>query len=332
MKKITFFVIFLAFNSFLFATIWTVDKNPNNNANFTEIIDAIDAAIAGDTIYVAGHNNNYGSITLTKQVHLVGPGYFLDENPETNAWQVSAKLSSVTFNTGAEGSTITGFELPSYYIAVNCNDVTIKRNKIDYNSSINFALFVAQDLNGISIIQNYIKFTGNSSGAISVGSNTNCLILNNYIYSSLNYYAIKLLNNSSAQIFNNIIYGKVSIYNTVFYNNILRAGVFTSSSSDVSNNISDENQFGTGNNNQSNVDMTTVFLMEGSTDGMWQLKDGSPAIGAGFDGEDCGMFGGPAPYVLSGQPPIPAIYYINVPGTGNNVQGLPVTIKVKSHN
>ena len=39
--------------------------------------------------------------------------------------------------------------------------------------------------------------------------------------------------------------------------------------------------------------ITTVFISSESTDGQYQLKNGSPAKGAGLDGVDCGMFGGP---------------------------------------
>ena len=52
--------------------------------------------------------------------------------------------------------------------------------------------------------------------------------------------------------------------------------------------------------------MTTVFKYTGSTDGRYKLKAGSPAIGYGVGGVDCGIYGGPEPYVLSGMPTVPA--------------------------
>ncbi len=93
-------------------------------------------------------------------------------------------------------------------------------------------------------------------------------------------------------------------------------------------------QFGIENGNQSNVDMTTVFVGEegNSTDGQYQLKQGSPAIGAGYDGEDCGAFGGATPYILSGLPAIPAIYFFISPAVGSSATGLSVQIKAKAHN
>lgn len=100
---------------------------------------------------------------------------------------------------------------------------------------------------------------------------------------------------------------------------------------DAYNNIGDANQFPSGNGNQNNVNMSTVFVGTGSTDGQWQLKSGSPAIGAGRNGEDIGMFGGPEPYVPSGLPPIPAVYSIEMPGVTAANQTIPVTVKTKSH-
>jgi hypothetical protein len=67
-----------------------------------------------------------------------------------------------------------------------------------------------------------------------------------------------------------------------------------------------------------------------STDGQWQLKANSPALGAGENGVDCGMFGGSTPYILSGMPNIPAIYYLNTPMVPSDV--IDVAIKAKSHN
>ncbi len=75
--------------------------------------------------------------------------------------------------------------------------------------------------------------------------------------------------------------------------------------------------------------MSAVFTQTGSTDGKYQLKAGSPAIGYAYGGGDCGPFGGASPYVLSGMPNIPAIYELLVPGAGGS--NLNITIKAKSH-
>ena len=115
-------------------------------------------------------------------------------------------------------------------------------------------------------------------------------------------------------------------------NNILREGSLSASNSLVQNNIGNSTQFDTLNSNQQNVDMSTVFVSTGSSDGIWQLAVDSPALGAGLDGVDCGMFGDQNPYVLSGLPPLPAIYFFSAPSTGSSSAGLQVRIKGESHN
>jgi hypothetical protein len=109
--------------------------------------------------------------------------------------------------------------------------------------------------------------------------------------------------------------GQIYIFDGYVQNNIFRGEVFVYGSNNiVSNNVTDNGQ---------------VFVGTGSTDGQWQLKPGSPAIGAGVGGVDCGMFGGDSPYVLSGIPSIPTIYFFNAPLEGGNQ--LPVQIKIKSN-
>ena len=65
------------------AAIITVDKNAGNNADFTSLQTAHNAAASGDTLYVAGSSQGYSRLTLSKKLFVFGPGYFLTENPDT---------------------------------------------------------------------------------------------------------------------------------------------------------------------------------------------------------------------------------------------------------
>jgi hypothetical protein len=117
-------------------------------------------------------------------------------------------------------------------------------------------------------------------------------------------------------------------------------GTFEGSGNLSANNIAGGTQFGNTNGNQQNVDMATVFVGSGagiSTDGAWKLKAGSPAIGAGYGSTpgtpiDCGIYGGGFPYVLSGIPPIPSIYFFENQPVGSNTDPIDVSIKAKSNN
>ena len=186
------------------------------------------------------------------------------------------------------------------------------------------------------VLQNFIVNERNDSHAIQMqGNNSNILISNNYIFrSNAQTSAISSATTSSLEISQNVIRGNIDIHNSNLTNNILREGNFTGDNNVVLNNIGNADQFSAGNGNQASVDMNTVFVGAGtgSTDAQWQLAAGSPASGTGLNGADIGMFGGASPYVLSGIPPIPAIYFFAAPPVASGSSGTPVQLKIKSNN
>ena len=303
------------------ADVWRVDNNPNNVADFRTLQEAHDAASAGDTLYVAGSSTQYGDLTLTKTLTLIGPGYFLDENPNTQASPFEAVLNTVNFDAGSEESTLMGCVVRRG-VSINASSVTIKRSRFSGNLALG---------NGASnsvITQNYVLDELRQSAAQDV------LIVNNYL--GIRGIDFNSTSGGSAQIINNVIAGRLDIRNSIVQNNILTsesASVSQRATNTFAHNISAGAQFGTANGNQANVDMATVFVGPdgNSTDGQWQLADGSPATGAGFQGGDVGMFGGNTPYVLSGIPPIPTIYSFSAAGSGSSDTGLRVQIQVKSN-
>lgn len=330
-----------------YANILRVDNNVANGAPYTTIAAAVTAAASGDTIHVAGSGVNYGAATINKKVILIGPGYLLGENPQTQAGKSPAKIGGIIlFTTGSDGSFIMGFQFEGnqyLHLGGGVSGIVIKRN---YFRSGTYGILMnttSASLNTIMVQQNYFN---NEPWTYSfTPQNSNIYLINNFIGGYI--YG---LNNSYLIIKNNVIrvntttafYGSPS--NSTIENNII---IYTSSSTgtglgvsnSVQNNICDEIHFGTANGNQASVDMTTVFVADPnaalpagiSTDGRYKLKAGSPAIAAGFAGEDCGMFGGTDPYVLSGVPPVPAIYELIAPTSGTQSGGLNVTIKAKTN-
>ena len=283
---------------------------------------AHDGAVAGDTLYVTGSGTEYGTLTLTKTLYIFGPGYVLSENLDNQAMPISAKTGAIVFSTDSEGSLISGLFV-GYSVNINVNNVTILRNYINHDLTFN------PDVSNCIIIQNYLNYP------ISTGGNClNLIISNNIISAYINNNAgISMNSTSSADIQYNVIRGSVDINNSTFFNNIITDNNnFSFTDCDVRSNISEGAQVGTANGNQSNVDMSTVFAgtETGSTDSQWQLAEGSPAIGAGTDDTDIGMFGGSVPYVLSGIPNIPRIYFFTAPSVGTEESGLNVHLKAKS--
>lgn len=307
-----------------FARIWRVDNNSGNPADFRTLQAAHDGAASGDTLYFTGSPNGYGSLNCSKKLYMFGPGYFLGENPNTQASTLTATLSTTNFYSGSAGSVISGFRFVNAVITVSDSNITIKRN-----ISALMEICIHPNMSRVVIKQNYY-----TDQRISVQGNcANILIANNYLQKSEIVVASDI--GSSIILSHNVIRGGgLEINNATCNHNILIAGTLSGSGNYGSYNIGSSTQFQSfnGTGNQANVDSSSVFVLTGSTDGRWQLKSGSPAIGAGDGGEDIGMFGGDDPYVLSGLPAIPAIYYLKASGAGSTTSGLPVRLKAKSHN
>jgi len=272
----------------------------------------------GDTAYFESSIHSYGNVTFTKKLIIIGPGYFLGENDSTQADLKPASLNELVFEVGSDGSIIKGMTVTSWttigggysYVA----NITIEKCNLG-----SLAIY-----NGVGhvIIRNYIE-------SVNIQGAGNVLFANNYVNRAGSSPGFSMYQNASATIMNNVFLGKIGICNAIFRNNINLLntnypGDFTNYNSKVENNIGASTQFGDLNGNQQNVDMSTVFLLTGSRDGMYRLKPGSPAIGAGVGGTDCGMFGGNYPYVLSGMVAGPSVWYMNL-------NGPEVTVKAKSH-
>jgi hypothetical protein len=312
------------------AKIYRINGNANAGADYTTIQAAHNAATAGDTLYIEGYSN-YAGFTASKKLTYIGPGYFLGENPETQASAVPAKITgAIVLNSGAAGSVLTGI-YSTYSLQIKANNIVVKRSLLEYQSV--YSVQIGDSVSNIILKQNYI----NSSAAVEIKVNChNIYISNCYIGSSA--WAVCITSSSLISdciVDHCVLAGGVGAYNSLFTNNIYQVGSATLSQCNYMNNIANSTQFGTLNGNKQNIDMNTVFVGStgNSTDGQWQLKAGSPAIGVDGEGGDCGMFGGTAPYVLSGVPAeLPVIYYFYNSGEGTNLSGLPVRVKAKVRN
>ncbi len=322
MKKI--FLIFFVFSFFScafitssFAGKWRVN-NTGISAHFTTAQQAAGSSSVqtGDTLYFESSMNSYGNMELTKRLILIGPGYFLGQNPETQANIAQAKIENLTFSLGSKGSIMTGMTVNSW-TTIQDTAITMTRNNLGSTNVFN------PSINNV-ITQNYIHSLNLS------GSQGNTIANNIFVKSNACWdgNCLYMGSNSSAEIRNNIFKGCQSIQNAVYENNIATGtaansnNTFTSTNSTIYNNIGASTQYGSSDGNQENIDMTTVFVNTVSPDGMYQLLPGSPAIGAGVGGVDCGIFSGPDPYILSGMPDLPSIWYIDIIGSEVTVKAV----------
>lgn len=303
-----------------------VNNNAGADADYTTLQAANDAASNGDTIYVEGSVTNYDGADISRKLIIIGPGYFLTDNDSTQAYGQEVHFTgNLSFNNGSAGSTITGCKTD--LISLNTSDISVIRCHIGTLAQ------AAATVNNILILQNYVNYIGLQTNKI-----TNSIIANNII----TYGVFCSSSSGPLQIVNNIVTGSstsfvISAYNAGISNNIItqpNVGIGVNTGNAIYNNLlaaSGTNADG----NQYNVSMANVFAdfngsLKYSLDAKWKLRTGSPALGAGVSGVDCGVFGGATPYVLSGVPKLPHIYEATIPGTAYSDKGLACTIKVKS--
>jgi hypothetical protein len=296
--------------------IWTVD-NTGKVANYSNILLAIATAGNGDTLLVGGGGASYGGFTLSKNLCIVGTGYFLTENPNTVENKGPVLLGAVTLSTGSDGSMLVGLQL-SASLVISSSNTVVKRCYMTNNG-----LTITGNNNLVK--QCYLSPTANNSIA-----GTNNVVRNSYIAYETYTGALYFTCGPNNIIENNVFNMSISITSSSFGNNIMPNGTATFTSCNPYNNIGNALQFGTSNGNQSYVNMTSVFVSSGTTDGKWQLASSSPAKSAGLGGVDCGMFGGNDPYVLSGLPEVPVITSIVVPSRASLTNGLNIQLNVQS--
>jgi len=338
MKNYTFLFLFsLLFSLDLDAAVYRVN-NTGADADYTDIQAAHDAASPGDTLYVEASPTSYGTLTISKKIHIFGTGFFLGENLNLQANVVPSKIDYIYLASGCDESTVQGMAI-IFHILTSGNpsfaDVIISRNYINGGIYLNSTALIED----IFVLGNYIRGSYNTYYSIrTLGtSNKNLVVLNNiFDYGSV-YSYISFHGQTSAIFTNNIfLNSSVSAVNSDFQNNVfLTSSVTNLNQNTFSYNVATGTQIPAGSNNQQNVNNASIFVgypTQGSytTDNRFELLMGSPAEGAGNGGVDCGVFGGTQPYILSGIPPIPTIYKFESPNvvTGN----FNITVSTRSNN
>lgn len=347
MKKIIYSTVFIFFVSlYSNATVWRVNNNTTADADFTQLSTAFASAsvMNGDTLYVEPSSSLYNNASLNKQLVIIGNGFRLDTagsangNPGLQENVNFSQMSWIRFQSGSTNSVVIGMTLTTIYFDDATNDITIERCNIG-SGSIRF-------WSGGGSVQNISvrKCLFGWGGGQGIFNSSNITVTNLTIENCI-FYGIPQINPNLAST--NIIFRNntadyfqgtgVYVANNIFITNSLS----TFNSCIIRNNIFVRNQpatpslaigpLSTNGNNLVGQTLTSLIVNTGSDDGRFQLAAGSPAIGGGVDiggvKPDCGAFGGPDPYVLSGIPNIPTIYSLEFPN-GNSVPSGTSTILI----
>ena len=350
-QVLTFLLLFFS-TSITNAAILTVDKAPHAG-QYSSIQEAHDAAISGDTIHVFPSTSAYEeAITVTKTIHFMGSGF----SKSNDNLKPTLLTGTMIFSDGSDGSTLESFgRVGGLYVTIDANHITIKRNLLN-------RITIKENHSGTCIIQNYIS-ENSQNYLIYVHNNNDVFVANNIIW---NLYQ-KRIHSTSCSCYqyyggNGIFASHNSITVTLFYNifniltkynssnnfysggyaisassanidianNIFLGGKISASTSYLYYNMCEVTQLPDQNGNIRNVNMATVFINHSSAD--FHLAENSPAINAGRNGVDMGIYGGSTPFVDNGIPSAPAIIQIEADHVASKTHGLDVTIKAKSTN
>ena len=279
---------------------------------------AHDAAASGDIIYLEPSSLSYGELNCAKPLTIIGNGYLhAERTPLLAADPRPSLVSQVYFRLGSAGSRITGVTVTGLLL-VNATNVVVERNRVG-GSGLNIGAdnFItgANAVITSGIIRQNLVETDLSFRIQGTTTISNILVDNNIILNNITGGNSTSLN--GVLLSNNVVGNKVGtngggidVDNCVLKNNIVTraAAVVTPRSNAFSNNLGTGTQFGTASGNQQNVALSTIFGSATGTETQFEIAVGGPADNTGESGTDCGAFGGGRPYVLSGQPNVPAIF------------------------
>ena len=325
-KKVAMAMLLLAMANVCAARQWYVNNYMGIKADFASIDAAMasEEVVEGDTIYI-GAGCVLGSQTISKKVTVIGTGWGYSDSPAT----VAKINGDVTIT--AQGTEVVGL-YASGKCNVNANNITVQRCRF---SSI--GTNVSKIISSVRIFSCY---TGHIRAA-DMNRNGQGWEIKNNIINSDNQYSLAYLYNAAIE--NNIIRNTntstTSNYGVLFYDcqyGIVKNNVLISISRNSNNsfygcsNVTIEHNvmsmstgFSDTNIMLGSTELSNIFNCTGSADSgeYYSLCEGSPAIGAGEGGNDCGVMAGAYKFVPYGRPDhIPVIKQLLVPDSPTNDQ------------
>ncbi len=300
-----------------------------SGTDYSDLQTAHDSSSVGDTLLLfPGNWTGY----FSKRLVVLGAGYFITgsgSNP--NLQNITGAISAQIFlYAGCDSSIFRGIDGIGIY-PLSDNIVS----KIIINRCNGVVGFNNKTSDSWQITQCYLN---NLSYNYSGGKATN-LVVNNCYIAYLNF-ANMVASGLTGQFNNNIFAGYTNFSSGSFMlrNNIfIDANIGNDNHCVYQNNVSNAANIPTGNGDILSATTASIFVgypnqSTYSNDGRYVLKAGSPAIGAGLGGVDCGMFGSSNPYKLSGMPPIPAFYKLTAPSNVTSGNPYTITFSVQSNN
>ena len=372
MKKLILLAAAVTFAFAANAKVWRINYDENANADFKTLTAACASGKVADTdtLYCeAGYHNGSedDNVINRKGMKVFGPGWGFESNYGNTSTIADARFGA-NIRISANNVLVSGISSNAGFTAGGSviRNITIDRCKADHVS-----LTGKDTLNGVTIKNCYLKrvyFDNIPQELKNVYIVNNILAQGND--GSYNESIIMYTDYYTHSLHKEVISNVHIMRNTIVYNHRYNGGfpvsVFNSTIQDnIIINLKDPSKVINFEMDRGNIIRKNVLSMDGTaignadivsnfpdnyfieateagtftctqstyrTEQYFQLKDGSPAKNAAYDGGDCGAFGGSTPYSICGRPQgIPYITDVEVPAQPTNNQ-LTVTFKVANQN
>ncbi len=315
---------------------WHVNNKQGIPAHFSDINAAMASAdvVDGDTLYI-GNGAVLGAQTINKAVTVIGTGWNFIDSPITRA------VINGDITISANGAKVQGLYINGG-IKPDANNIVIERCRF------NGILENSKQINVLKLYSNYIigNITGSRrSGYYEYGYDDVSRIYNKNWEIAGNIITGEIITLNMATIANNVLVSNISNilrrnHYTLVANNIIICTADKNAVQNINyNSIFKNNVLSTSNEFDGNItlgsnDLALVFKCSGSVESgeYYSLKEGSPAIGAGENGIDCGVMAGVYKFAPFGRPRnIPVLKKASVPvmPTDGKVK---VSFKIENNN
>lgn len=312
MKVFIFTFVAILAAGFLAATTFTLDNNISPVGDHTTWISAYNAASDGDTIYIYPSPIDYGpgwnEGGLGKRLTVIGGG-FNPANPDLNTSRINLYVNQE----GGAGSIFSGLHIYSAVtsshqaIYVNCRfdgSVALQASGSELKNCwcgaiVSVGTGASTPTNGFLVqgctlatnfkplsqtdaVCSNCVFIGNTTHIETAGNNNLCCYFNNCLFANIDDGTHILQGGWSGPLDLNFVNCIMEIITINAYHTFQHC-IFEGNSTYI-----------TGPGNLQDVDLELV--MEDVNGGDYHLITGSPAIGAGLNGEDIGIYGGATPF------------------------------------
>lgn len=320
------------------AKTWRINNDPAAKADFLSINDAMASleVYPGDVLYL-DPACRLPEQTITKGVTIIGTGYNLTDSEEAMVAGISIE---------AENTKLTG--LVTGDLSLFKGNVTVERCKVQrvgINSNHEgikmIGCYVTESIYGSYyscplVLRNSIVL--NSVSNINGGIISNNVIIHNPGATTTGFVLFNIKNSTISNniILNTTTYTTTSENAVATYNHNTIQNTAVTDYNSINNNVLSNDAAHTWADFPTNkfigAKVQDVFVNEGNQEEKYRLKEGSPALGYGTNGVDCGAFDGLYPYVVNGRPQfVPYIYDAQIPNTPTDGK-LNITLKIKSQN